>query len=169
MTLHVKSSGAWLESTAPSVRSSGAWLSILEGWVRSSGAWQQFYAPPSTPPPSLTVTVSNQTQNATGSNASGKNVSRTCSAAASVSGATGAVTYSWSRVSGPSAGGAFSTINSGTSAPTWSCWVPDGGSYVETWRCTATDSVGATGYKDITVTLNYTYVDSGGGGGGLPP
>lgn len=44
MAIHVKVSGAWKESTQPSVRVGGAWKAVHQAYVRVSGTWKPLLA-----------------------------------------------------------------------------------------------------------------------------
>lgn len=89
-------------------------------------------APPPPPPPTLGVSVSPSSGSATSSGSQGFS--------ASVSGATGAISYSW----GASASSGSATVSGSGSSVTvsWSGLTSGGTIYVS---CSASDSVGATG------------------------
>ena len=67
---------------------------------------------------------------------------------------TGQYTYVWSQVPGTASGPLMEVVNSTSFETQFRCAsIFSGQTSIATWRCTATDSVGAIGTADIVVTI----------------
>lgn len=157
MAGQIKVSGVWKTFTAIQIRVSSVWKSVVKGQIKVAGVWKTFFeSGGGGGGGSLTVTApAAWNGSANGFASAGTVTSAALSPSVSVTGATGAVTYAWTRVSAPdSYSGGFNCGNSTSAAPYWGAYLNEDYHY-EIWRCTATDSVGATGYDDVEVTLSW--------------
>lgn len=135
----VKVGGSWV-SSLPSVRVSGAWQDVTEGWVKIAGTWTQFFARV------FAFLIAPVDVDGTRSGAGSVTSSAT---AASVIGGVPAYTYAWTYISGNSF-----TINSPAAASTtFTTVLPAGVLRSGVYRLTVTDSLAASIFADITVTL----------------
>jgi hypothetical protein len=162
MTLHVKTASAWTAVNELHVKTGGAWAEVQNAYVRDAGTWKEFYTaeePPPEPPPTLTVSAPSSTVSHVDAGFASSGSVQSLSSdvpTITVTGATGTKTYLWTRVSGPSVQGAFSVASSTSLTPRWAGYAVDGPPSTETWRCTVTDSIGVTGYKDFTISLGWS-------------
>ena len=164
-SLSIKVGGVWKTVTALSIKVGGVWKTVTTASVRVGGVWKNFLEPSSGGgggggggPGSLTVVLSPDTlsKDKLGTGASATVVSPAYAGTIGVTGYTGSLSYSWSRYSAPYPTSAFTVVNGSTATPNWSARVNDGDGAVEVWRLTVQDSIGNTGWDDLTVTLNYT-------------
>jgi hypothetical protein len=159
MAIQPKIGGVVRTVAGAQVKIAGVWRTVSKVQVKTGGTWRTAFDPTPPPPASLTVTATPSGVSGGGGDLgvpSGTVTSNTTSIG--VSGHTGAVTYSWSRISAPdSYSGGFTRINvvAGGQQSKWSANVNDG-THHETWRCTVTDSIGVTGYVDVAVTLTWS-------------
>jgi hypothetical protein len=155
MTMHVRDAGAWKGVIGLQVRDAGAWKPVLAGYVRDAGAWRQFYAPPGGGggggggfSVSLSPNPADGFRTMNNFNTSGYvSVSITGTPAGFTS-----PTYSWARISGPSAYGAFSSSGTSTATVTIGATLPVFQDYTETWRLTVTEGANSA-TADVVVTL----------------
>lgn len=160
----IRVGGVWKTLTGIQIRVGGVWKTVTRGQIRVGGVWKEFYAPDTVVVTGLTLTGSaTLVKTKTGTSLSSV-VTTSAYGGVTVTGNTGAVTYSWSRYSAADVpSGGFTCSNTTSATPTFSGRVWDAnGSASEVWRLTATDSIGQTGTKDVTVTLSYTQVYGGG-------
>ena len=132
MTMHALNGGTWRTITLPSVRVAGVWTAVSEGWTRVSGVWQQFYS-------AAAMTAAIAPTLAYGARF-GIGTATTNSVTCTPTAGTSPFTYAWTRVSGD-----IFTVTSPTAATTtFSKTVAPGAIYTGVYRCTITDSLGAT-------------------------
>lgn len=161
MTLSVKVSGAWKAVSALSIKKSGAWKLVSAVWIKEDGVWKLAFGAGGAPA-TLNATMQNGTVSGSRSDAGSVTSS---SAVVLPTGGTPAYTYNWTRVSGDTY-----TITTATAAnTTFSTTLTNGQTKSGVYRCTVTDSLGATATADVTVNMTSSYVAPGGGGGGGPP
>ena len=161
MPVQIKVGGVWKTLTSISIKVGGVWKTVTSGKIRVGGVWKEFFASGGGGGGggggSLTVSVTSSllTQNGSGMAEAGY-VSHASSTTASAVGATGSVSYAWSRVSAPDPySGGFTRLGTGATAR-WGATVnAEDSPHEEVWRVTATDSVGATGYADVTARLRW--------------
>lgn len=157
MTAHVRDAGSWKQLVALHAKDAGSWKAVQAGWVRDAGAWKQFYAVSGgggggggrsvsiSPSPAIEYF---QMQNFNGSGYVSVTVTAT------PTGFTSPV-YSWSRVSGPGAGGAMSCGSPTSATTTIGDTLPVFLVSTETWRCTVSESSdpSLSAYADVVVEL----------------
>ena len=153
--MHARDAGAWKTVVGLSVRDAGAWKPVVAGYVRDAGAWRQFYAPPGgggggggelslsvVPNPADGYRTMNNfnTSGYVSIEITGVPVGFT------------SPTYAWSRISGPSAYGAFSASGTTSATVTIGATLPVFQDFTETWRLTVTEGANVR-TADVVVTL----------------
>ncbi len=161
MPAAIKVGGTWKTLTAIWVKVGGTWKQVTSGKIKVGGTWKEFFATGGGGGGGGSLSVSGaSTISKTSSGSYGDpsgNVATSAYGGLTVTGATGAVTFSWARYSAPDPySGGFIVSNGTTQTPSWRAVVnAEDSPHQEVWRVTATDSVGATGTFDVTVTLRW--------------
>jgi hypothetical protein len=157
MPLQIRYGGTWRDPSGCRIYKGGAWRNIVQVKVYSGGAWRDvanFTAPGSGDTPgsgggssgSLTLSISPSPSEA----ASFSSPVTSGNTTATPSGGLAPYTYSWVKLSGDTI-----VANSPTSAvTTFTGNVPPDATRSAIFRCTCTDSLGATATADVTATLD---------------
>ncbi len=142
--MRVNISGVWKDVAAVKVNVDGTWRTVTKIRVNVAGTWKDagtFVGPLSLDIPSSSVSGTSF----------GTNPVRTDNVLATVTGGLGPFTYAWTRLSG----------SGSATAPTFAVTrlqdtVDDYDTTSGVFRCTVTDSLGATAYDDVSATFtNY--------------
>lgn len=163
--IQVFKGGVWRQLVGAKVFRSGAWRSILQVKVFASGAWRTVanFSPPGGGGGGGGTLVVNTAPSSAG-RISSSQVITSVTITATPSGGTAPYTYAWSFFGDPG----VCHINSPTTASTTVTAAPVDPGFTEGCqiRCTATDSLGATGTSN---TADLSFTNTSGGGGGVIP
>lgn len=163
MTMHVRDDGTWKEVTGLHVKDDGTWKAVEAGYVRDDGTWKQFYGSGAGGGGSLTITPASAPATVHGVGVgwsggftpSGRGETQAADVDYTVTGSVGSLTYSWSRISGPSSSGAFFIASANLAQPVWTAYYGYYDTPSEVWRLTVTDSAGNTGYLDWSIEFTW--------------
>lgn len=147
MTAQIRAGGAWKSISRHRVRVAGAWRDVVSRRIYADGEWRTVFT--SASPLSLSLSTPTLTRTGAGSSLTTGNVT------AIASGGTGPITYAWSLVNDD-----YPTVVANSPAFATTNFTASGLIVAEpaneTWRCLATDSLGATAEAEVTLTFTRT-------------